>query len=222
MAEPKWLLEARKFLGTKEGKGASNNPVVVQWYADSGNRGVKDDSVAWCAAFVGAMLKAAGEKGTQSLAARSYLNWGVKLNKPKPGAIVVFKRGNSNWQGHVAFFLRDLGERIEVLGGNQSDKVSITTYPKSSLLGYRWPDTIKKSAVMKGSATALAGGGAVLGDQGSDLVYQLTDAQNSFSYGTLFGTIIGVLIVGGALWAMYSRWRAGGGQFPEWITKWFN
>lgn len=220
MAEPKWLLEARKFLGTKELPGkAKNNPVIVQWYADSGNKWVKDDETAWCAAFVGAMLKAAGQKGTQSLAARSYLNWGTKLKTPKPGCIVVFKRGNSNWQGHVAFFLRDLGNKIEVLGGNQSNKVSIATYSKASLLGYRWPDTLAASGVMKGSAAALTGGGTVLGDQGSDLVYQLTDAQGQFSYGTLIGTVIGVLIVSGALYALYKRWDAGGRPLPDWFPE---
>lgn len=219
MSEPKWLLEARKYLGTKEIPGAKHNDVIVKWYADSGNRQIKDDETAWCAAFTGAMLKAVGLKGTNSLAARSYLNWGTKLDKPKVGAITVFKRGNSTWQGHVAFFLRDLGDRIEVLGGNQGNKVSITTYSKKSLLGYRWPDTIQKSGVIKGSTVALTGGSTILADQGTDLVYQLTDANEKMSYGTLLGTVIAVFIIGGAAWAIYKRWDAGGREGPEWIGK---
>jgi hypothetical protein len=46
----------------------------------------------------------------------------------------VLARGNSSWQGHVAFFEREEKGRIVCLGGNQSDRVSL---PKSRLL--RWP-----------------------------------------------------------------------------------
>ena len=58
--------------------------------------------------------------------------------------------------GHVAFVVEDLGDRLLVLGGNQSDRVCLKTYPKhgyltdtvdsalpvrelSELIGYRWP-----------------------------------------------------------------------------------
>lgn len=116
-----------------------DNPKVVAYYADSGNAGVKNDSVAWCAAFVGAMLKRAGGKGTGLLTARSYLMWGVPVERKnaKPGDIVVFKRGNSNWEGHVAFFVKDNGSTLSVLGGNQSDAVNIKNYSASQLLGIR-------------------------------------------------------------------------------------
>jgi hypothetical protein len=50
---------------------------------------------------------------------------------------VVFTRGSSAAQGHVAFFLKVAGSQIEVLGGNQSDGVTVTRYPKSRLLGIR-------------------------------------------------------------------------------------
>lgn len=139
MSEPKWLAEARALVGLKEIVGSRHEKKVVQFFADAGHAWVKDDETAWCAAFVNAMLAKAGVKGTGSLAARSFLKWGEKLKAPKPGCIVVFKRGNSSWQGHVAFFIRTVGASIEVLGGNQGNAVSIAKYPKSKLLGYRWP-----------------------------------------------------------------------------------
>ena len=55
----------------------------------------------------------------------------------KPGDVVVFKRGNSSWQGHVAFFVKDKGALIEVLGGNQSNAVNVKGYQASKLLGIR-------------------------------------------------------------------------------------
>lgn len=138
--EPAWLALARAERGVKEKPGEGDNPVVGAYYRDAGHPEVRHDSVPWCAAFVGAMLKRAGIEPSGSLAARSYLKWGRPAESPKPGAIAVFARGNSSWQGHVAFVLRDLGDgRLQVIGGNQSDRVSIAAYPKTRLLGLRMP-----------------------------------------------------------------------------------
>jgi uncharacterized protein (TIGR02594 family) len=160
----RWLDEALKDLGTKEQPGPGSNPDVVTYYAESGNPGVKDDGVAWCAAFVGAMLSRAGLQGTRSLAARSYLNYGSKLptsNIPR-GAILVFRRGNSSWQGHVAFCVRDLGSRVEVIGGNQNNAVTFATYPKSAILpgGVRWPETALNSRTLQSGGLSFASLGA--------------------------------------------------------------
>lgn len=129
---------AQAEIGTVEwGKG--DNPKVLSYFKDSGNAGVTNDETAWCAAFVGAMLKRAGGRGTGKLNARSYLEWGTPVDRKdaKPGDVVIFKRGNSSWQGHVAFFVRDKGALIEVLGGNQSDAVNVKGYQASQLLGIR-------------------------------------------------------------------------------------
>jgi uncharacterized protein (TIGR02594 family) len=72
-----------------------------------------------------------------SLAARSYLSWGTKLDAPRQGCIVVLKRGKG-WQGHVTFFDREENGRLICLGGNQSDNVCFAAYRKSLVLGYRW------------------------------------------------------------------------------------
>lgn len=134
---PSWFLLAQKEIGVKEAPGYANNPVVQQYYEDAGS-GKQPDSVPWCAAFVGAMLERSGWRGTGLLAARSYLNWGEKLKKPIDGCIVILKRGNSSWQGHVGFYYKG-----KLLGGNQKDMVSIAPYNKGSVLGYRWPKTQK-------------------------------------------------------------------------------
>jgi uncharacterized protein (TIGR02594 family) len=129
---------AKAEIGTVEWKDG-DNPKVVAYFKDSGNAGVKNDETAWCAAFVGAMLERAGMDGTGKLNARSYLDWGkpVERKDAQPGDIVVFKRGNSSWQGHVAFFVKDRGALIDVLGGNQSNAVNIKGYQSSQLLGIR-------------------------------------------------------------------------------------
>jgi len=137
--EPEWLVQARKCLGIKETAGRANNPHVVSFFSESGHPGVVDDSVAWCSAFVGAMLKRAGMPNTGSLAARSYLKYGTPIDTPEPGDIVVFSRGNSTWEGHVGFYVGETDTAVKVLGGNQDNKVSIANYSKTRLLGYRRP-----------------------------------------------------------------------------------
>lgn len=143
ITEPPWLAEAESLLGLKEIVGSKHEAKILEFFREAGHPEVHDDETAWCAAFAGAMLHRAGIAGTGALNARSYLDWGVQLASPTPGAISVFKRGDSAWQGHIAFFLRDLGAQIEVLGGNQSNSVTIAREPKASLLGYRWPAGVK-------------------------------------------------------------------------------
>ena len=131
---------AKAEVGTVEwAKG--DNPKVVAYFKDSGNPGVTNDETAWCAAFVGAMLRRAGVKSTGALNARSYLDWGTPVDRKnaQPGDVVIFKRGSSSWQGHVAFFVKDRGALIDVLGGNQSNAVNVKGYQAAALLGIRRP-----------------------------------------------------------------------------------
>jgi len=116
-----------------------NNPKVVGYFRDAGHPQVKEDETAWCAAFVGAMLHRAGLKGTGLLTARSYLDWGipVELKDAKEGDIVILKRGDSTWQGHVGFFVKYDGSLITVLGGNQGNAVNRRPYGAGRLLGIR-------------------------------------------------------------------------------------
>ena len=98
-------------------------------------------SVAWCAAFVNTILKQSGFEGTNSLQARSFLNYGSVTKHPEYGDIVVFARGRDQWAGHVGFYVGE--EIIEgvryilVLGGNQRKEVNVAYYPANLLLGYR-------------------------------------------------------------------------------------
>lgn len=145
---------AKDEIGTWEWKNG-HNPKVVNYFAEVGHSWVKDDETAWCAAFVGAMLKRAGQPHTGKLNARSYLDWGnpVALEDARPGDVVVFSRGKPNgWQGHVAFLDRQTKDHIYVLGGNQQNQVNVMAYPKARLLGIRrLPDVEALKPVAKPS-----------------------------------------------------------------------
>ena len=136
---PPWLALARADLGTREGAGKANNPDVLEYFRDAGFPGIREDSVAWCAAFVGAMLERSGHKPSGNLAARSYEAWGVGLREPALGAIATKKRGGSTWQGHVFFVVGANRESVFGLGGNQDDAVTVGTFKRSEITAFRWP-----------------------------------------------------------------------------------
>jgi len=100
----------------------------------------------WCAAFVNASLYVNGVPGSESvsnypLTARSFLQWGEEVDKPRLGDIVIFPRGNQGWQGHVGFYINKQEVNgilyYVILGGNQDDEVSYELYPASKALGIR-------------------------------------------------------------------------------------
>lgn len=137
MSEPVWLSEARKHIGTREIKGAANEPKILQWWKSIKRGGIKDDETPWCAAFVGGCLEAVGIISSRYESAKSYLLWGQQLSAPCVGCIVVFSREGG---GHVGFVVgKDGSGRLLVLGGNQGDAVNIKAFDTSRVSDYRWP-----------------------------------------------------------------------------------
>lgn len=99
---------------------------------------VDPTAVEWCGAFVAYILEQQGMPLPQwPLWSRSYLDWGTEVTEPRYGDLVIFERSDSTWQGHVGFYIADLGNNMLVLGGNQSDRVEYGKYSKSLLLGIR-------------------------------------------------------------------------------------
>lgn len=138
-----WMDSAIKEVGVAEIKGPVDNERIVGYAQLAGVSGVSDDETPWCATFVGAMLERNGIKGSKSAAARSYENWGTRLGKASYGSIVVLHRGDpKDWRGHVGFYLGEDNTHVCLLGGNQNDRVGKNWFPKSRVLGYRWPSTI--------------------------------------------------------------------------------
>ncbi len=132
-------------IGEKEKRGPSlNNPRIVEYLSSTrlGKKAASRDETPWCSAFVNWCMEQADIEGTNSARARSWLGWGVELEEPRKGCVVVFRRGKP-WQGHVAFCtgirLLGLAAMVECLGGNQNDSVCIKNYKESDVLSYRWP-----------------------------------------------------------------------------------
>jgi len=93
----------------------------------------------WCADFMNMVLRKAGGKGSQSRAARSFLQFGKRLDGPRVGAIVVLYRKGPN-NGHVGVVRGTDGQGNPiVVSGNHGNAVRQSTYPKSKVLAYVMP-----------------------------------------------------------------------------------
>jgi uncharacterized protein (TIGR02594 family) len=136
--EFRWLTAARGEMGQAEIEGAQHNPRIVEYHAATSLK-ASDDETPWCSAFANWCMKQAGVKGSGEANARSWLNWGRQIGEPVKGCIVVLTRGTSTTSGHVGFFLERQGDKIQVLGGNQSNRVKVSNYPAADVLGYRLP-----------------------------------------------------------------------------------
>jgi len=134
------LTIARGELGVREKPGAEHSARILEYHAATKLKATSDE-VAWCSSFCNWVMQQAGIEGTGSAAARSWLSWGVELERPRVGCIVVLKRGDNPAQGHVALWLsgHEFNGYMRVLGGNQSGRVCVSRYLESRLISYRWP-----------------------------------------------------------------------------------
>lgn len=89
--------------------------------------------------------------------AANWATWGQHV-KPTRGAIMSFWRGSPDaGTGHVAFYWSESDDAYNIWGGNQSDRISLTSIAKNRLRknGSRWPLTVP-----------LPGTGTVAGESG--------------------------------------------------------
>lgn len=216
----KWMNVAIEEIGVEEIPGPKHSPRVLEYHKAVGLKAT-DDETPWCAAFTGWVYKQAGIVVPQPIwargaAARTWLGFGKKLDKPIPGALMVLRRGSPT-SGHTTFFVEDIdGVRFKGLGGNQSNKVGIDTYKYADVLpdGIRWPEEIpiptakqklRNSGVMRWAGAGLASTAALFAENGQYIVSQLFEAEGQFRAGTAISAIAGVVIILALTGVIYSR-----------------
>jgi uncharacterized protein (TIGR02594 family) len=179
-----WLEEGRKHLGVKEIKGSKHNQAIVQWGKAAGIDWWNNDDDAWCAVFVGGMLAACGLPTTKSALARSYVDYGTRLDPRHPvvGAIVVFPRGTSPTYGHVGFVSKVGDTTIEVLNGNMGDMVKVSTFTRASIIGLAWPPGVPLPAGAVPLGRAVKDDGVLRKGASKTLVTKLQKDLNVLGY----------------------------------------
>jgi len=137
---PPWYEQGLAHLGEHE---VTDNATLKAWLRSDGATLGDPAVLPWCGDFVETCL---GLTLSEPAPANPYLarNW---LNFGRPcgivrGAIAVFWRGSPRGtKGHVGFVAGSDATAIHVLGGNQSNTVSIARLDRDRLLGCRWPET---------------------------------------------------------------------------------
>lgn len=131
---------AQRLIGIQEVPGVVSNPLVLAMLKQDADWPA-DDSVPWCSGFVNFIAKLMGLQRSRSLAARSWLLIGQHVTPEEAELgfdIVILRRGSSPTAGHVGFFGGWSGlDRVMLLGGNQSDSVSLASFPRADILGIR-------------------------------------------------------------------------------------
>lgn len=133
-----WMDEARAMRQAHERRDTQR---LKSWFHKS-VAWIDPREISWCGAFVATcILKWRPESVVPQnvLGARQWGNFGEKC-EPQVGAVLTFWRiSRSSWQGHVGFMAGQDRDTYHVLGGNQSDAVTITKLAKNRLLESRWP-----------------------------------------------------------------------------------
>ncbi|MFS4471304.1 TIGR02594 family protein [Chryseobacterium sp. T20] len=114
-------------------------------YENAMKNGTENETtIAWCAAFVNWIMKHYGyegvttDKGYDAVRALKWATWaeGKDLKKPVYGAIAVKTRTGG---GHVGFVAGKKGNKVVILGGNQSQKLYCVAYEISDYYAYVVP-----------------------------------------------------------------------------------
>jgi uncharacterized protein (TIGR02594 family) len=141
LAEPVWVVEARRKMGLHEVK---NRSALMAWLRSDGSTLGDPSKLPWCGDFVETCiaLTLPGEPMvTNPYYALNWTKFGRPLSRPSIGAVLVFWRDGG---GHVGLYVGEDQFAYHVLGGNQDNGVSIVRIAKNRLAkdGIRWPSTV--------------------------------------------------------------------------------
>jgi len=139
-----WLETAYSLMGTQEKPGHGSNEAILGWAEKLELTSYNDDDIPWCGLFVAHCIGSQLTEETlpnNPLGARNWSGFGKHVS-PRLGAVMVFWRGSPHgWKGHVGFYWAEDDDAYHILGGNQSNSVSVTRIAKNRLITSRWPST---------------------------------------------------------------------------------
>jgi len=118
-------------------------------------------------------------------------------------------------EAEAALFTRkDVARKVDPLPAeNNVPKGNVVAHPPAQ------DQPLSQSGVMKGAGGAGAGGGLIVLDNATEIATKLNEADSHISAGTWIGLAVGLLIIVGAAYAMYSRAKAAD-KLPSWWPKW--
>lgn len=138
---PRHLLAALALYGVRETPGPGNTAEIMGWASEVGVRNIYTaDMIPWCGLWMAIVMHRADWPDhipTTPLWARAWATIGQAADRPSLSDILVFSRPGGG--GHVGVYVGEDADAYHVLGGNQSDAVTITRIARSRLIAARRP-----------------------------------------------------------------------------------
>jgi len=140
---PRTIQEGLKLHGVAEIVGKGSNRTIIGWRDELNQAGIaitgySDDDIPWCGLFAAIVVHRAGKPVVENpLWARNWAKFGLDAGNPMLGDVLVFQRPGGG--GHVGFYVGHDATCYHVLGGNQSNRVSITRIAKDRCIAFRRP-----------------------------------------------------------------------------------
>lgn len=144
---PKMVSAGLDLYGTHEVPGDGDNPEIIAWAKEVGlERTYRDDLTPWCGLFMAVVASRAGKPvPANPLWAHNWAQFGAASPDPSLGDVLVFQREGG---GHVGLYVAEDEGAYHVLGGNQSDQVSIARVARARMVAVRRPKyTVAPAAV---------------------------------------------------------------------------
>jgi uncharacterized protein (TIGR02594 family) len=186
-----WLdvAEAAKSAGVDERDPRFKSTILDYFDATDFRPRPTSVTTPWCGAFADHCMKASGNRTAAAsipkgaAAAANWKAWGTGLPWPSPslpeGAVVVLS------PNHVGFFLEFEGDRVFLLGGNQSDRVDRTPFPRSQIVAVRWLNLAPAQSAAGAPPDAGATVGTLSTEQWATYLNRLGEMESGNNYGVV-------------------------------------
>lgn len=141
MTAPAWYAEMERRKGLHE---LTHKKTLMSWLRSDGRTLGDPSKLPWCGDAVETAIRTTLPKEVvpkNPYLARNWSTFGV-ATKPVLGAVMVFNGGKRPPpSGHVALYAGEDATHYHVLGGNQSNAITVMRIAKNRLLASRWPIT---------------------------------------------------------------------------------
>lgn len=150
---PPWMAEMRRKSGLHE---VRDNSVLSDWLRSFGRYLGNPKDLPWCGDAVETCIAKtlpAEPLPSNPFFAQAWAKFGRDVGSPIVGSIGVIRWTSSS--GHVGIVAGISGDRVNLLGGNQSNAINVSNFPRSKFIAFRWPSSypVKQYPALKGAAS---------------------------------------------------------------------
>jgi uncharacterized protein (TIGR02594 family) len=151
---PPWMAEMHRKMGLHE---VRDNAVLSAWLKIGRFLG-NPARLPWCGDAVESVIAKtlpAEPLPANPFFAQAWAKFGVDTVVPLVGSIGVIRWNASS--GHVGIVAGIEGNTVYLLGGNQSNAINVSGFPRSKFIAFRWPKTYPRKSYppLRGKATGV-------------------------------------------------------------------